>query len=265
SHNKSSSTVPSSHPEFTSPNTANRSTFISPIRTTNPSTPFNVKNAPRKKIKIKNRPRKKLFSADISDNLNEAENMLPDVLLFCTKYNIEAEFLMLLVLNVMANDKIPGGNIALHLLFDVAKWYAQKSTCAMQYSNESLLFWKVGLKLFQGKFIRFMRGSKLGGSARSDETKQERELNPEDSTINFAVPSDHVLRNFSGVECSIPKVLKPGTTRLMQLAEQRENSVSSNHKMSLIPERHLEEHCPLGNSIKSMSLKFFQRKDLELI
>ncbi|CAG2226539.1 unnamed protein product [Mytilus edulis] len=83
---------------------------------------------------------------------------------------------------LLAGNKLPLKNIAFLLFKDVVSWYSLDDSHKMRYSPEVKQFWRVGLKLFKGRFLRFMSGMKNQGQ------DIQRHLNPEDSAINFAVP-----------------------------------------------------------------------------
>ncbi|VDI01697.1 Hypothetical predicted protein [Mytilus galloprovincialis] len=73
----------------------------------------------------------------------------------------------------------------------------------MRYSEDVKRFWRVGLKLFKGKFVRFMSGIKNKG-----QLDIKGKYNPSDSKINFAVPNRQVLDAMeSPVDASTPGIL----------------------------------------------------------
>ena len=63
----------------------------------------------------------------------------------------------------------------------------------MTYRDESMKFFRVGLQLFHGSFIRFILGGKSEGHLLSGGDASS--LSPATSTINFVVPSIGLLRN----------------------------------------------------------------------
>ena len=63
----------------------------------------------------------------------------------------------------------------------------------MRYSQTALKFFWLGKKLFGGRFVRFMSGLKN----ETDLLKGNTSLNPKDSRINFACPSEYVLTNIN--------------------------------------------------------------------
>ncbi|XP_060589874.1 uncharacterized protein LOC132745056 [Ruditapes philippinarum] len=88
--------------------------------------------------------------------------------------------------SLLADRKLPLTNIAFLLFSDVVNWFTLESSKKMRYSNDVKLFWNIGLKLFKGKFLRFMSGWKNQGQSNH---------NPSESSINFAVPSRGYLEN----------------------------------------------------------------------
>lgn len=90
--------------------------------------------------------------------------------------------------------KFPLNNIAYLLFLDVVRWFAlEHSTSQMRYSDEVKLFWRTGLRLFHGRFLRFMSGPKnsedilLSESGRGD-------CRSENSKVNFIVPNRKLLK-----------------------------------------------------------------------
>ena len=74
----------------------------------------------------------------------------------------------------------------------------------MRYSDEVRRFWRVGLKLFKGKFLRFMSGMKNSGQDIAGQTSYK----ASESYVNFAVPDRKILDKFeSPVRCSNPGIL----------------------------------------------------------
>ena len=58
---------------------------------------------------------------------------------------------------LLAEEKIPMDNIAFLLFLDVVRWFSLDGyTTSMRYSEEVKLFLCTGLRLFGGRFLRFM-------------------------------------------------------------------------------------------------------------
>lgn len=75
------------------------------------------------------------------------------------------------------------------LFKDVVTWFSLDNRHKMRYSNEVKKFWRVGLKLFKGRFFRFMSGIKNQG------LENRGSFLPDDSAINFAVPDRKSLES----------------------------------------------------------------------
>ncbi|VDI16343.1 Hypothetical predicted protein [Mytilus galloprovincialis] len=115
-----------------------------------------------------------------TDNSTELYELLPSVI---QTLKNEGEMDSYVKFNrLLAGNKLPLKNIAFLLFKDVVSWYSLDDSHKMRYSPEVKQFWRVGLKLFKGRFLRFMSGMKNQGQ------DIQRHLNPEDSAINFAVP-----------------------------------------------------------------------------
>jgi hypothetical protein len=93
---------------------------------------------------------------------------------------------------LVANGQFPSQNIGFLLFMDIVKWYATDETSEMRYSSEVKRFWRVGMKLFKGKFLSFMSGLKNKGQA-SNSIYDPGKCRSSDSKINFAVPSRQIL------------------------------------------------------------------------
>ena len=65
---------------------------------------------------------------------------------------------------LLSEGKFPMNNIALLLFLDVVRWYSlDDATTTMRYSEEVKEFWRTGLRLFHGRFLRYMGGPKNKG------------------------------------------------------------------------------------------------------
>ena len=90
---------------------------------------------------------------------------------------------------LVAEKTFPMSNIAYLLFLDIVNWF---SSTHMRYSDEIKRFWRVGLKLFKGKFLRFMSGMKNSGQQDIDVTSQNT-YKASESLVNFAVPDRKIL------------------------------------------------------------------------
>ena len=70
------------------------------------------------------------------------------------------------------------------------------STIFMRYSPEVKMFWRTGLKLFRGSFLRFMGGQKNKGQVINSEATPGL-YTPHDSKVNFVVPDRRMLKEDS--------------------------------------------------------------------
>ena len=105
---------------------------------------------------------------------------------------------------LVAEGKMPLTNIAYLLFLDVVDWYSLEDTRTMRYSDNIKWFWKIGMKLFKGKFLRFMSGMKSKGQC----INTCESFDPALSSINFAVPNRNCLED-SNVSKELRDV-KPG-------------------------------------------------------
>lgn len=61
---------------------------------------------------------------------------------------------------MLANKQFPLDNIAFLLFMDVCMFLSMENSSSMRYSNKVKQFWRIGFKLFHGKWLRFMGGPK---------------------------------------------------------------------------------------------------------
>ena len=130
---------------------------------------------------------------EVNETVNELQNLLPDVVATLKEAGqIETyiKFNKLLSKNLM-----PMNNICYLLFLDLVEWFSTKdsNTSSMRYNSpETMQFWQVGLRLFHGKFIRFMSGTRSHGQLLNN-TCEKGYFDPMLSSINFAVPSQTTL------------------------------------------------------------------------
>ena len=137
--------------------------------------------------------------------LDELSQLLPAVLDALHNSNQKETFMKFA--RMVAGGQFPMNNIAYLLFMDVIEWFASDSTTNMRYSEDTKKFWRVGLKLFRGKFLRFMSGMKNKGQL-TGETYSSGVYKPSDSQVNFAVPNRSVLDHMNNpIDASVPKVL----------------------------------------------------------
>jgi hypothetical protein len=139
---------------------------------------------------------------NLEDDIKTAQKLMPDVLKTLKESGgqICTDFMSLL--HLISTQSFPLHNISFCLLLDVARWFRNTNTTKMRYTEQTLSFWKVGYKLFHGKFLRFMGGPKSEGQVIGKDSTIGN-LDPQDSHINFAVPSPAILRESGHVNAEI--------------------------------------------------------------
>jgi hypothetical protein len=121
---------------------------------------------------------------DDSSDLATILEILPRVI---QKLSVEGfDKSILHFIKLVDEDKFPLTNIALILWTEVVKWYGCTLTSQMRYSKETKMFWKLGYRIFGGKFANFMSGFKCGPRSQSSDFKGC--MPPTLGEINFAVP-----------------------------------------------------------------------------
>ncbi|CAH1782775.1 unnamed protein product [Owenia fusiformis] len=131
-------------------------------------------------------------------------------------------------LKLIASNTFPFNNIAYKLFLDVVEWHSLQNTTQMRYSEDIMRFWFTAKRLFHGKFLAFMKGTKSEGYL-SDGGTQKGHFDPQDTNINFAVPS--AVR----ISSHIPDDIKTGfMSNIVQMyTEKVENSDIKFHNISL--------------------------------
>ena len=131
-------------------------------------------------------------------------------------------------LTLILNDNFPFESIAFILFSEYVTWLSLASTTTMRYSETSKEFWWAGMKMFGGRFVRFMQGFKHKGSIVNG-TATRGNFDPRQTKINFAVPSESVLTNFSPIESlrDIKGEIDPGVcSAILQLCSQQSDNRS---------------------------------------
>ena len=89
---------------------------------------------------------------------------------------------------LVSDGKFPLDNLAFLLFSDVVRWFGTETAIySMRYSEEIKFFWKTGLRLFHGRFLRFMSGPKCPG--------RNIDSSAHNSKINFIVHDRKVLQD----------------------------------------------------------------------
>lgn len=166
--------------------------------------------APFKLKPTKNRQRgkKKLFEPNSTEQIvNQLIEIIPAVVCRLKKVNLLGDFVILL--NLINQNKFPLQNIAFLLLLEVARWYSLPNTSQMFYSSETMKFWKVLFRLFHGKALRFMSGTKSTGKLLSGSSVSGI-FDSQETSINFAVPSAQRVSSYNPVDIDLPSELPAG-------------------------------------------------------
>ncbi|CAG2201884.1 unnamed protein product [Mytilus edulis] len=101
-------------------------------------------------------------------------------------------------------NKYPFENISLRLFFGTVSFMSKRITSELWYRGTTKRFWKIGYRLFHGKFLYFMGGPK--SIAYITGNLYERGMgDPQDAGINFAVPSLKILSYLIAIYIYIPK------------------------------------------------------------
>ena len=132
-------------------------------------------------------------------------SLIPDVLANLDASNQKDTFIKFN--KMVAEGTFPMTNIAYLLFLDIVEWFSNDSTTQMRYPEETKIFWRVGMKLFKGKFLRYMSGLKNAGQG-DMESRCSGLYNPMESQVNFAVPKRAVLDKMaSPVQTFSPGIL----------------------------------------------------------
>ena len=110
------------------------------------------------------------------------------------------------LLRNLATGQIPMDNIVFLLMLERAKFQSCKNTVCMRYRKVTKVFWSIVYRLCKGAGLKFFSGEKNWGQVVGKECARSN-YNPNKSKINFAVPSERVLRNFDE---QLPKIIPPG-------------------------------------------------------
>jgi hypothetical protein len=155
-----------------------------------------------RKLKSQLKQKRKLFQDSEQEQLiDEMVELIPTVMKKLQKEKLVVDFCQLL--RLITEEKLPLQNIALHLLFDVVKWYSVDNTSTMFYSDSCMKFWKVMYRLFHGKVLRVMSGIKSAGQVIKD-VSSKRSYDRQTTSINFAVPNTNSICQFNTTETKIP-------------------------------------------------------------
>lgn len=141
-------------------------------------------------------------------SMEDIQNLIPAVLKNLAEVGCDETFVEFL--NQVNNGEFPLQNISFLLWMEVVKWFSCDNTCRMRYSNATKTFWKLGYRVFGGRFIHFMGGYKYSESP--EDRFDKGFYSPHISDINFAVPDMKILRSFMpyDIPCVVDNSREPG-------------------------------------------------------
>ena len=84
-------------------------------------------------------------------------------------------------------------------------------------------FWKVLYRMFHGKALRFMSGTKSMGQVLRD-SSHIGNYDPQETNINFAVPNSQTIINYTSMDYDFPKEIPPGIITSTLELKSKENS-----------------------------------------
>ena len=126
--------------------------------------------------------------------VNEVVSLLPDVLTELRKTGLEN--VILDFFKLVCDGKFPINNISFLLWTEVVQRFKLENTSKMRYMDQTKTFWKLRMRHFGGKIVRYMTGFKNTFDI-VFEAATKGQCNPKDSDINFAMPLEHIIRNFN--------------------------------------------------------------------
>ncbi|KAL5011712.1 hypothetical protein ScPMuIL_010263 [Solemya velum] len=123
---------------------------------------------------------------------------------------------------MLSENRFPMDNIAYLLFLDVVKWFGHENVVSMRYDEQVTKFWRIGYRLFHGRFLRFMSGPKHKGQVIFGQTSQGT-FSPSESKINFAVPMRKVTDSSLsplGPDAIRPGIIQPLLDKVSMLASE---------------------------------------------
>ena len=76
-------------------------------------------------------------------------------------------------IRLISEGTYPLDNIAFILFLETVRWYSMQTTTQMNYSEQSLDFWKVSYRLMGDRFLPFMGGMKTQGQVVSGSAEED--------------------------------------------------------------------------------------------
>ena len=107
---------------------------------------------------------------------------------------------------LVANENFDFENICYLQFVNLINFLSSGNIHAMRYQTNVKHFWRLGYKMFGGRFLRFMGGFKNTCQV-ADGSTVHAELNPLDSKINFVVPDKQVLVSQSDMNIKKPGIM----------------------------------------------------------
>ena len=159
------------------------------------------------------------------DILEEMSKLLPTVVHELSKVDKIDELLNFM--RLVKSGNFPLENIAFKLFLDIVRWFSVDNSSLMRYNKSTKDFWRLGYRLFHGRFLRFMSGFKHIGSIVDGRTARG-VFNPQASRVNFAVPDVSIIRSLSRSEYA--ERIKPRVLNTM-LDKISTNSVENTYKI----------------------------------
>ena len=96
----------------------------------------------KRKLKSQFKQKRNLFQDSVQEQLiDEMVKLIPTVMKKLQKEKLVVDFCHLL--RLISKEKLLLQNIALHLLFDVVRWYSVDNTSKLFNSDRCMKFWKV--------------------------------------------------------------------------------------------------------------------------
>ena len=150
-----------------------------------------------------NEDRRKSFKLRCIDEL-KSKNLLNN--LVDKLYNARHLKDFMLLIRHLAYGGLPMDNIVFLLMLERAKFQGCRTTTAMRYSKVTKLFWSIVYRLCKSSALKFFSGEKNWEQVVAKKYKRSHYI-PDNSKINFAVPSEHILQTIEG---KLPRILPPG-------------------------------------------------------
>lgn len=144
------------------------------------------------------------FATPVDEANVRIRYILKDILGKFEEFSLLEDFIRLL--EALHDGSVQPDSLPLILCFDLAKFRMLNNTTGMLYSQTTLQFWRLLYRLLGGGVIRALSGPKNVTQVVNQEASRGH-YDPKKAKVNFAVPSEKILRNVTG---DIPKLVQPG-------------------------------------------------------